>query len=194
MTRYPTDRPLPPEAGLFRGLESSPQSRDDDYWEHEMLEPDEPPDYDPDEEPAVPPPDEPGSYIIPIRRRPEVIGEYVRVLRNEGYQVIPPDPNAGPLTTRAAPDTSRAAAEVARVTGHTVEAYLLDLLQTGGWTCDEIEGVTGRRHGSLSGAMNRLKRKGLVRESGETRPTRGGVQAAVYVRTELDPIYREGTP
>lgn len=176
-------------------------------WNHEMAEPREEHDDGDvaDDEGAPPPPmSDPVRHVVagseddppphePESTHPEdmlFLRTYAHALRRHGYQVIPPDPNAGPLTTRNAPDTSRQAAAVAAVTGGTVEAHLLALLEAGGWTCDEIEAVTGRRHGSLSGAMNRLKRKGLVRESGQTRPTRGGVQAAVYVRTEIDPIWR----
>lgn len=189
--------------------------REAEAWHHEMAEPREPHD---DGDDDIPPPDEPypcACHLVrPDDLHDQVCPNYVEpppewmhegwlrevdrwksdllaeVLRRRGWTLTPPDPNAGPLVTRNAPETSRQAARVAAVTGGTVEAHLLSLLREGGWTCDEIEAVTGRRHGSLSGAMNRLKRKGLVRESGETRDTRGGVPAAVYVLTDIDPIWR----
>lgn len=174
-------------------------------WHHEMAEPREPHD---DGDDDIPPPEESpltrplteeeyirlGSVFPttdPIQYLKDFGIDVVEILRRRGWTVTPPDPDAGPLVTRNAPETSRQAAVRAAVTGGTVEAYILEnCLQWGGWTTDEIEAASGRSHGSVSGAMNRLKRKGLVRETDETRPTRGGSPAYVYVLTDIAPEYR----
>lgn len=184
-------------------------------WHHEMAEP--PEEHD-DGDDDVPPPDEPPAVYDALTDSAyaKVWGEALRwtvdqaeppftvrdvslayaeawaeALRRIGWTVIPPDPNAGPLTSAAAPATSHEAARRAAITGGTVEAHILEnCLAFGGWTTDEIEAASGRSHGSVSGAMNRLKRKGLVRETDETRPTRGGSPAFVYVLTDIAPEYR----
>ena len=220
MTRYPTDRPLDSSAGLYagggaivsitdadgadwppfeddidHGDRGDPGEYADDAWQdeqerrawhHEMAEPPE----DHDDEPDIPPPDEPHRNWVELGY-PGTDAELAEHLRARGWQVTLPDPDAGPLTTRSAPQTSHDAARRAQVTGGTVEAHILHAcLHWGGWTTDEIEAATGRSHGSVSAAMNRLKRKGLVRESNETRLTRGGSPASVYVLTDIAPQYR----
>lgn len=176
--------------------DSSP-ALDDVAWEHEMAEPREPHD---DGDDDIPPPDEPAVINTFVEQWRDVIeatvtsDDLAEVLRRRGWTVTAPDPDAGPLVARDAPETSHEAARRAAVTGGSLEAHILEAcLHWGGWTCDEIEASTGRAHGSVSGAMNRLKRKGLVRESGETRPTRGGSPASVYVLTDIAPEYRRST-
>ncbi len=62
-------------------------------------------------------------------------------------------------------------------------AYLRHCGDTGA-TGDEIAEATGVLTQSVPSAMGQLRRAGLIRESGKTRPTRTGCKAMVYVATE----------
>src|SRR5580765_1004633 len=117
MTRYPMDQPLPPDAGLYRGGDPEPLFDEDDNpdemwdpreeawqderertaWHHEMNEPDYHDDGDEDEplppEPAPTDGDDLSEQRI-LMATYCTTAELAFVLRQRGYTVVAPDPDA----------------------------------------------------------------------------------------------------
>lgn len=112
----------------------------------------------------------------------------ISVLRDMGYRVIGPDPDAEFNVRRDARDTSRAIEPKLRK--GTLQVKMLDTFKAAGeqgLTDDEMEAMSHLSHQSISACRNTLMRKGLVRDSGVRRPTRYGNNAIVWVRTKVEP-------
>lgn len=60
-----------------------------------------------------------------------------------------------------------------------------------GMTSDEVEAALGGRHQNISARTTEMRKLGLLLDSGRTRRTRGGRQAAVLV---VDPARVEAPP
>jgi hypothetical protein len=60
---------------------------------------------------------------------------------------------------------------------------VLAILETGSFTTDEIEAMTGGRHQTISAAVSRLwHARGVIQPSGKRRATRSGRLADIYER------------
>lgn len=96
----------------------------------------------------------------------------------------PPEPVPESAPYVRGSETSKAAAEsVVPVLGRH-EGMVLDLIRAAGElgaTDDEIEVATGLRHQTASARRRGLVLKGRVRDSGDTRNTRSGCKAVVWV-------------
>lgn len=80
--------------------------------------------------------------------------------------------------------TSKAAAVQAEPTSATAEARVLEVIRASGSrgaTDDEIEQATAMTHQGASARRRGLVLRGRVRDSGETRATRYGRKATVWV-------------
>lgn len=112
----------------------------------------------------------------------------ISVLRDMGYKVIGPDPDAEFHVQRDARATSRAIEPKMRK-GSLQTKMLVHFEAVGdhGATDDEIEELSRLSHQSISACRNTLMRKGLVRDSGIKRKTRYGNDAVVWVRTKVVP-------
>jgi len=79
--------------------------------------------------------------------------------------------------------TSAAAFQTVKSAAGSMRAQILTLI-TGmgivGATDDEVEAYTGMKHQTASARRRELVLKGLVQDSGRTRPTRSGCAATVW--------------
>lgn len=68
----------------------------------------------------------------------------------------------------------------------TIRQLLLSILNDRpcGLTCDQLETITRRSHQTVSASLHAIRKKGLIEDSGERRPTRSGRQAIVWVTTD----------
>lgn len=86
----------------------------------------------------------------------------------------------------AGSDTSYAAAEAAGPNVGKMQARILECFATingrdgDGWTCDEMEAITGYTHQSCSARVRELVQLGRLEDSGVRRQTRHGRAARVY--------------
>jgi len=115
-------------------------------------------------------------------------GAEVLDLFSHGYREPPSEPV----------DTSIMAAEDARPTAGTQRRRLYDVIRrrgSHGATDDELEVLTGLSHHTVSPRRRELVLHGLVRDSGEMRPTRKGRMAKVWeLGVDLDPGEDRGGP
>lgn len=84
----------------------------------------------------------------------------------------------------AGSDTSRTAAERSRRVAPKHRALVLHLIESrgaDGATDEEIENVLGLKHQTVSARRNDLANLGVVRDSGQRRPTESGCPATVWV-------------
>lgn len=104
---------------------------------------------------------------------------------HETEVVIPKYEEAEFRVGRDAPATSKAVEP--KIREGSLQEHMLLLFQTGvtreGWTDDELEQAMGRTHQSVSACRNTLARKGLIAATAQTRKTRSGNDAIVWVRT-----------
>lgn len=85
-------------------------------------------------------------------------------------------------------DTSKAAAiSMAGLSRKLDNAVLAYIARQGvnGATCQEVEWALDGLHQSISAAVSRLKKQGLVRDSGDRRLTQSGRKAAVMVAARV---------
>ena len=68
----------------------------------------------------------------------------------------------------------------------TIQDLLFSILadRPCGLTCDQLETMTKRSHQTVSASLYHIRKKGLIADSGERRPTRSGRQAIVWVTTD----------
>jgi hypothetical protein len=80
------------------------------------------------------------------------------------------------------PNSQAAARSVEHCAADMRAAVLSEIRSAGqGATCDEVEIATGMPHQTASARVVELRRAGLIRRTGERRPTRSGRNAWVYV-------------
>lgn len=80
--------------------------------------------------------------------------------------------------------TSRAAADSMRRPASGMRVRVLELIAnfgSYGLTCEDVERLLQMRHQTAGPRIKELKDVGLVIDTGRTRPTSSGRQAAVYV-------------
>ena len=111
---------------------------------------------------------------------PAEIDRMAGELRRLGWTVTPPDPNAQTKVRRNAPATSKAVEPKLGSLQHDV----LEMIRWKGATDDELEASLRRSHKSVSASRNTLVRKGLIRDSGQTRKNRYNNDAIVWVATD----------
>ncbi len=66
-----------------------------------------------------------------------------------------------------------------------IDGRVLGEIMPDGATCDEVEVSLGGRHQTISSAVNRIMKSGLVKDSGIRRKTRSGRKAIVWVPTKV---------
>jgi hypothetical protein len=84
-------------------------------------------------------------------------------------------------------DTSEAAAESMREHVTQLAGRVLRAIASGGasgFTCDEVEVLTGMAHQTCSARVNELMRKGRIVDTGQRRKTRSGRKAVVWRQHE----------
>lgn len=105
-------------------------------------------------------------------------------------EVTKPAVNRSVVRTRHdAPETSHlaAAAEKMRVGSTRYDIYRCILLKTTeGLTDEELEGILGKKHQTVSAARNTLMNDGLIVDSGQRRKTTSGHEAIVWVSYLFD--------
>ena len=81
-------------------------------------------------------------------------------------------------------DTSAIAAASVRVPTHYMRSQVARYISVrGGATCEEVEIGIGLRHQTCGPRIRELVQLGLVKDSGQRRPTRSGRGAIVWILT-----------
>lgn len=119
-----------------------------------------------------------GSADVNVLSDHEIrLAEAAMVLREHGYQVTAPRPDAKPRVRSGAPDTSRAVEpKLNSGLGRVLDA----LRQDGPMTDDELEVDLGLTHQSVSAARRNGVIRGLIYDTGLKRKTRSGNDAIVW--------------
>jgi hypothetical protein len=83
-------------------------------------------------------------------------------------------------------DTSEAAAESVAGPAAAIRATIRQHIHNAeahehpGYTCDELEAITGGRHQTVSARVRELVLSGDIHDTGDRRPTRSGRNARIY--------------
>lgn len=104
----------------------------------------------------------------------------------QNLRALGPAQPAKPRSSGAGNVTSEmAAAYMNGKRAGTQRAWILRRLQYGtGWTTDQLVEASQRPHQSISARVNELRDAGWLADSGETRKTRSGMDAIVWVLTD----------
>ena len=94
-----------------------------------------------------------------------------------------PDDLGDPPAPHNGTETSKVAAAKAKVRSH--RARVLEALEAGEKTCEELEGWTGLAHQTVSAAVRALCQRGDIINTGRSKPTNlSGRQARIYALKE----------